>query len=259
MADGAQTLPQLLKQARARRRISQLDLAIELGVSQRHLSFVEVGRSRPGRELLLRWLRALDAPLLVRNQALHAAGYAPAYDESAWDGAGLADARLAVARLLHSHEPWPALLLGPGWDVLAANAGVTWLFDAVGVAVDLPGPEGTGDEPVVNLLDLALGPLGAAVTNLPETAAALLGQLSHEAVAHPALRERVERVAEVAAQHDTRTTFPPVLVSRYASRYGELALLSMFTTFGTPHSVTLESLRVELMFPADEATRALLE
>lgn len=259
MSDQHEVLPGLLKRARSRRRISQLDLALELGISQRHLSFVELGRARPSRDLLLRWLSALEVPLLLRNQALQAAGHAPAFDEGGWDAAGLEEARQAVARLLRSHEPWPALLLGPEWDVVAANAGVAWLLDAVGVEADLPGPDGADGPPRVNLLDLALGPLGAVVTNLPEAAAVLLGQLRHEAVTRPALRERVELVAAVAAQLDPGAAFPPVLVSRYASRHGELAFLSMFTTFGTPHSVTLESLRVELMFPADEATRVLLE
>lgn len=254
-----ESLPELLRRARSRRRISQLDLALELGISQRHLSFVELGRSRPSRDLLVRWLGALETPLLLRNQALQAAGHAPAYDEGGWDASSHAEARQAVARLLRSHEPWPAMLLGPDWEVVAANAGVAWLLDAVGVHVDLPGPDGAEGPPQVNLLDLALGPLGAAVTNLPEAAAVLLGQLRHEAVTRPALRERVELVAEVAAHHEVGTAFPTVLVSRYASRHGALAFLSMFTTFGTPHSVTLESLRVELMFPADEATRVLLE
>lgn len=255
---GAPGLRELLRAARARRRISQLDLALELGISQRHLSFVEVGRSRPSRDLLLRWLDALEVPLLLRNQALHAAGHAAAYDEAGWDDAELEEARRAVARLLRSHEPWPALLLGPEWEVVAANAGVAWLLEAVGLTVELPGPDGAHTAPQVNLLDLALGPLGAAVTNLPEAAAVLLGQLRHEAVTRPALRERVDLVAAVAAQHDVGTTFPPVLVTRYATSRGEASFLSMFTTFGTPHSVSLESLRVELMFPADEATRVML-
>ncbi|MEZ5097840.1 MAG: helix-turn-helix transcriptional regulator [Nocardioides sp.] len=253
------SLRSLLTGARSRQRISQLDLALKLGVSQRHLSFVELGRSRPSRDLLMRWLSALEAPLMMRNQALLAAGYAPAFDEGGWDSTGLEEARQAVARLLRSHEPWPALLLGPEWDVVAANAGLEWLFDSVGVEVDLPGPEGGDGPSPVNLLDLALGPLAEVVTNLPEAAAVLLGQLRHEAVTRPALRERVRPLEAVAAQLDPGAAFPPVLVSRYASRHGELAFLSMFTTFGTPHSVTLESLRVELMFPADEATRALLE
>ncbi len=254
-----ESLPQLLKGARARRRISQWDLALELGISQRHLSFVELGRSRPSRDLLVRWLGALEAPLLLRNQVLQAAGHAPAYDEGGWDADSHDEARRAVATLLRSHEPWPALLLGPDWEVVAANAGVTWLLDAVGVQVDLPGPEGAADGSApVNLLDLALGPLGARVTNLPEAAAVLLGQLRHEAVSNPALRDRVELVTAIAAQLEPGAGFPPTLVTRYASRHGELSFLSMFTTFGTPHSVTLESLRVELMFPADEETRALL-
>ncbi|GAB3261620.1 hypothetical protein GCM10027425_25130 [Alteromonas gracilis] len=165
-------------------------------------------------------------------------------------------ARVGVAELLRSHEPWPALLLGPEWDVVAANAGVERLLALVGLDVVLPGPDGDETVPTVNLLDLALGPLGAAVTNLPEAAAALLHQLRHEAVTHPALAERVEQVAAIAAVGEPASGFPPTLVTRYASSRGELSFLSMFTTFGTPLSVTLESLRVELMLPADDATRA---
>lgn len=253
-------LTTLLRAARDRRRISQLDLSLELGISQRHLSFVEVGRSRPSRRLLLRWLDALDVPLLVRNQALTAAGHAPAFDESPLETPVLEDARLAMAHLLHTHEPWPALVLDPRWDVVAANAGLRWLLDAVGCAVEVPVP---GPEPVagapVNLLDLALGELGDAVVNLAEVSAALLNQLRHEAVTEPTLRPRVALLEQlVPAAGPPPVRLPPTLVTRYATRHGELAFLSMFTTFGTPHSVTLASLRIELLFPADDATRSAL-
>jgi hypothetical protein len=107
----------------------------------------------------------------------------------------------------------------------------------------------------VNLLDLALGELGSAVVNLPEVAASLLDQLRHEAVTEPSLRPRLEAVEQLVPADAPPVRFPPTLVTRYRSRHGELAFLSMFTTFGTPHSVTLASLRVELLFPADDATR----
>lgn len=255
-------LTTVLREARRRRRISQWDLSLELGVSQRHVSFVELGRARPSRELLVRWMAALDAPLSLSNQALTCAGHAPAYDESPLDSHRLDQERTALRDLLVAHEPCPALLLDRGWNVVAANAGVAWLFDAVGVEVDLPGPDPAGPRAGdVNLLDLALGELGATVVNIPEVAASLLEQLRDEAVTEPSLRERVEQVAVVAASAapgPSGPRYPPALVTRYASRHGELAFLSMFTTFGTPHSVTLASLRVELFLPADDATRAAL-
>jgi transcriptional regulator with XRE-family HTH domain len=257
--DVAAELTTLLRDARRRRRISQWDLALELDVSQRHLSFVELGRARPSRALLLRWLDALEVPLLVRNEALTLAGHAPAYDESPLVAAALDDARRAVAHLLRAHEPWPALLLTPTWDVVAANSGAAWLLEAVGSDVVVPGPDPLdAAEATVNLLDLALGDLGSAVVNLREVAASLLDQLRHEAVTEPALRSRVKQVEELVPPDSPPVRFPPMLVTRYASRHGELAFLSMFTTFGTPHSVTLASLRVELMFPADDATRAVV-
>lgn len=255
MSAVTEELTEVLRAARARRRISQWDLALELGISQRHLSFVELGRARPSRDLLLRWLEALQVPLVVRNEALLAAGHAPAYDDSPLAGPELADARRAVAQLLRAHEPWPALLLDTTWDVLAANSGVRWLLDAVGSTTEVPGPDAEGDAPVPNLLDLALGDLGAAIVNLPDVAASLREQLRHEAATEPSLRERVELLDQLVPPGAAPVRFPPTLVTRYASRHGEIAFLSMFTTFGTPHSVTLGSLRVELLFPADDATR----
>lgn len=252
-------LTTLLRHARARRRISQWDLALELDVSQRHVSFVELGRARPSRDLLLRWLDALEVPLLVRNEALMSAGHAPAYDESPLGAPAHDDARRAVAHLLRAHEPLPGLLLNPCWDVMAANAGVRWLLDAVGCDIEAPGPDPAGPSiPQLNLLDLALGELGAAVVNLPEVAGSLMDQLRHEAVTEPSLRPRLELLEQLVPPGAAPVRFPPMLVTRYASRHGELAFLSMFTTFGTPHSVTLASLRLELLFPADDATRAAL-
>jgi transcriptional regulator with XRE-family HTH domain len=257
--DNPTPLTTLLRDARARRRISQWDLSLELGVSQRHLSFVELGRARPSRDLLLRWLDALEVPLLVRNEALMSAGHAPAYDESPIEAPELEDARRAVAHLLRAHEPWPALLLNPCWDVVAANAGIRWLLDAVGCDLQTPGPDPAGPaNPPLNLLDLAMGELGATVVNLPEVAASLLDQLRHEAVTESSLRPRLELLELLVPSGAAPVRFPPMLVTRYASRHGELAFLSMFTTFGTPHSVTLASLRMELLFPADDATRAAL-
>lgn len=256
--DAAGPVGDLLRQARSRRRLSQWDLSLALDVSQRHVSFVELGRSRPSRSLLLRWMDVLDAPLVLRNEALLSLGYAPAFDDSPWAASQLDEARGAVEHLLRSHEPWPALLLDERWDVLATNGGIDWLLDAVGSSVQAPGADGRGATEPLNLLDLAMGDLGGAIVNLPEAAASLLDQLRHEEVTEPSLRPRVEALASLVPPTAVPVRFPPMLTTRYATRHGEMAFLSMFTTFGAPHSVTLSSLRIELMFPADDVTRAAL-
>lgn len=257
LAGTGSVLQTLLRDARARSRLSQWDLALGLGISQRHVSFVELGRSRPSRALLLRWLDALDTPLVVRNQALLAAGYAPAFHEGSWIDESLTEARRAASHLLGSHEPWPALLLDARWDVVAANSGIAWLLDAVGSTVQAPGIDGIAQiSQPLNLLDLAMGDLGAAILNLDEAAGALIDQLRHEMISEPTLRPRVEALEQLVPEDSAPVQFPPMLTTRYASRHGELAFLSMFTTFGAPHSVTLASLRIELLFPADAFTRS---
>ncbi len=256
--DAAPDLPTLLREARHQQRMSQLALSLELGVSARHLGFVEVGRSRPGRDLLVRWLDRLDVPFGTRNEALRLAGYAPAYDESPLSAAPHEDARRALVHLLRSHEPWPAVVLDADWRIVAGNDGFHSLARLAGATVDLPA---VGDDllgpPGPTLLDLVLGPggMGGAMVNLLEVAPAVLGQLRHESLTNPRLRPLVEQVAALLPDEPPPALFPPTLVTRYATELGELSFLSMVTTFGTPQSITLASLRVELMFPADDATR----
>src|SRR3954465_15689821 len=120
----------LLKDWRRRRRLSQLDLALEAGVSPRPLSFVETGRSKPSREMVLHLSEQLDVPLRDRNQLLLAAGFAPAYSEQALDAPVMAPVRDALDRILEGHEPYPAVVVARGWGLAAANASVqlfSWL------------------------------------------------------------------------------------------------------------------------------------
>ena len=112
------TLPELLRSARHDRRLSQLELSLAIGVSTRHLGFVEVGRSRPGRALLMRWLERLEVPLGARNEALRLAGYASAYDDSPLSGPSLTEARRALSHLLTAQDPLPAVVLNEDWDVV---------------------------------------------------------------------------------------------------------------------------------------------
>jgi transcriptional regulator with XRE-family HTH domain len=258
-ADDALTLSSLLREARRQQRLSQLALSLELGVSTRHLGFVEVGRSRPGRDLLVRWLDRLQVPFATRNEALRLAGYAPAYDESPLSAALLADARRALVHLVRSHEPWPAVVLDADWRIVAGNHGFHRLARLTGSTLELPSLDADGRPggPGPTLLDLVLAPggMGGALVNLLEVAPAVLGQLRRESLTNPRLRPLVEQLAPLVPDDAPPVLFPPTLVTRYATDLGELAFLSMVTTFGTPQSISLASLRVELMFPADDATR----
>lgn len=258
-----QTLAGTLQNARRARRISQMELSLRVGVSQRHVSFVEKGRSRPSRELLLAWLRALGTPLAVQNEAMLQAGYAPVYTAAAIDDPRLEPATEAISQLLRAHDPMPALLLDPYWNVLSANGGARWLATML-----TPAMPHVASGATVNMLDLLAHPEGFAahVVNLREVAPVVLEHLQAAASTLPALASKVQAVAErmrtqlgaLTIRPEGRYPGPPVLTTRFRTPVGELAFFSMFTTFGTPQDITLASLRVEHMFAADDATRALL-
>jgi transcriptional regulator with XRE-family HTH domain len=166
---------ELLRGWRQRRRLSQLDLSVEAEVSARHLSFVETGRSRPSRELVLHLAEHLEVPLRERNSLLLAAGYAPAFRERSLDDAEMDPVRAALDRVLGAHEPFPAVIVDRGWDLVSANGAALSLFSA-GVAPHLL-------EAPVNVYRLGLHPDGVAqrVRNLAEYSAHLLTQLLRDA------------------------------------------------------------------------------
>ena len=256
------TLRMTLQAARKSRRISQLELALRMGISQRHVSFVESGRAQPSRDLLLAWLDELDAPLALRNVALQQAGFASAYTGRELGDAVLGHAREALVRLLDAHNPMPAMVLDAGWNVLQFNSGARCLVSTLMPwTVDLP-----KDKPM-NLLDALLHPQGLlhSVINLAEVAPALLAHLRDDASVAPELEVRVELLAAQCEQRLGKkhlAQWPrqmvPVLTTRFATLHGELAFFSMFSTFGTPQDITLASLRVEHMFAADEQTRFIM-
>ena len=254
------TVGEILREARAGARLSQLELSLRLGVSARHLGFVELGRARPGRALLVRWLSHLEVPLAVRNQALVAAGYAPLYDDAPLDDDHLREATAALGALVESHAPFPALLVDAGWNLLAGNAGLRRVLDLLGVDAPVPSlRDGAPDGPPLAMTDLLITHgLADTIVNLEEVAAPMLAQLRGEAIGSPAVAPLVAALEELAAGRPAATSVPPTLVTRYRARTGELAFLSMITTFGVPLHVTLASLRVELLFPAYDATRAAL-
>ncbi len=257
-------LTNTLRQVRKACRLSQLELSLRLGVSQRHVSFVESGRAKPSRDLLMAWLQELDTPLGLRNQAMLQAGYAPTYSATPLDDPSLGQVNDALEQLLSAHDPMPALVIDADWNLLRLNRGGQWLS-----ATLMPW---TVDRPAtapVNLLDLLTHPEGftKAIVNLQEVGPEFLIHLRQEASVQPALAPKVEAFAALLHHRLGEQSLPtgglrptaPVLTTRYATPYGELAFFSMFTTFGTPQDITLDSLRLEHLFPANEATHAVLK
>lgn len=258
----SESLQTTLQTARKSKRLSQLELALRMGVSQRHVSFVESGRAQPSRELLLSWLHELQAPLALRNVALQQAGFAPVYRGSELSDAVLAPVRDALGRLLQAHDPMPAMVMDAAWNVLQMNRGAQWLATTLMPwLADLPAGQ------PISMLDAMLHPQGMLqhITNLDEVAPALLAHLRDDASVVPDILPRVEQLAQHMQQRLGKrvlTPWPrhmaPVLTTRFATQHGELAFFSMFSTFGTPQDITLASLRVEHVFPADEVTRDVL-
>lgn len=240
-----------LREWRRRRHLSQLDLALDAGISTRHLSFIETGRSRASREMIALLAEQLEVPLRERNLLFTAAGYAPPHHELPLDHPDLAAARQAFELILKGHEPFPALAVDRQWNMVSANAAAR-LFIA-GAAPHLL-------EPPVNVLRLSLHPegLAGAILNLAEWKSHLIERLQRQVAqtGDPALSELLaELVAypapEGAVAADTSALFVPM---RLASPAGELSFISTTTMFGTPLEVTLSELAVEAFFPADSAT-----
>jgi transcriptional regulator with XRE-family HTH domain len=236
----------LLRDWRRRRRLSQLDLALEAGVSARHLSFLETGRSQPSRAMVLRLARELEVPLRERNRMLLAAGYAPAYGERTIDAPEMTPVREAIDTVLRAHEPFPALVIDRWWDLVAANGAVAPLM------------EGVPEELFPNVLRISLHPDGLAprIENLAEWRAHLLGRLRRELVvtADPRLAALLDE-AEGYPGGELATSEHAIAVPL---RLGGLSFLSTVATFGTAVDVTVAELSIEAFLPADERTAAQL-
>ncbi|HEV8584539.1 MAG TPA: helix-turn-helix transcriptional regulator [Methylomirabilota bacterium] len=249
----------LLREWRARRGMSQLDLAVEAGVSSRHLSFVETGRSSPSREMVMLLARALDVPLRDRNDLLTSAGYAPIYRASKLEAPEMAQARRAIDFILKQQEPYPALVLDRHWNVLKVNDGsarVQAVFlDAA--AVSALGPP--------NAMRLMFHPRAfrPCIVNWEPTAASLIQWLHRDVATGFADAETRALLEELLAYPDTPRQWraldldaSPAPFLPIEFRKGDLVLryFTTLTTLGTPHDITLQELRVESFFPADEAT-----
>lgn len=250
----------LLRDWRQRRHLSQLDLSVEAEVSARHLSFVETGRSRPSRELVLHLADHLDVPLRERNSLLLAAGYAPSYRERSLDTDELEPVRHAIDKILSGHEPFPALVVDRVWNIVSANGALVSLLGAIVSPTLL--------EPPANALTIALHPDGLAphIENLAEYADHLLARLDRQAsmAGSDELRELATELRSYpgiptgGATHEgvADRLFAP-LVLRLEGR-PTLTFFSTIATFGTALDVTVAELAIEQFFPADAATTAAL-
>lgn len=243
---------QRLRHWRKRRGWSQLALATRAQMSPRHLSFLETGRSRPGEAMVIRLADELDVPLGDRNDLLRAAGFAPAYVEREWSSDALAPFRQVVEQMLRRHAPFPAFVLNARWYILDANEPAKRLFPALKTPAD------------ALALFFAPGGYREVIENWEEIAWFSLKELRHDALRleDESFWQRVaqvERWLEDAAPPSAETLASPVACPRL--RIGD-AMLSTFTTvarFGTAQDVTLDSLRVEFTFPADEATETFFQ
>ena len=245
----------LLRRWRDRRRLSQLDLAVEAGVSARHVSFLETGRSRPSREMVLLLAEQLDVPLRERNPMLLCAGYAPAYPTRTLDEQEMGPVRAALEKILVGYQPFPALAVDRGWHLVAANSSVALLTD--GAAAELL-------RPPVNVLRLSLHPRGLApmILNLAQWRGHVLDRLAREVAltADPELAELHRELLDYPGGTEPAPSAAAALAVPLHLRIGdrELAFLNTVTTFGTAIDITLAELSIEAFLPADDATAAVL-
>jgi transcriptional regulator with XRE-family HTH domain len=260
-APARRSVGDLLRDWRQRRRMSQLLLAVEAGISARHLSFVESGRSQPSREMVMHLAERLDVPLRERNALLIAAGYAPLYRERGLDDPQLAAAREAVDLVLHGHEPYPAVAVDRHWNIVASNRALAPLIGDASPAL-LAAP--------ANALRLSLHPEGIAprILNWQAWRTHLLTRLQRQIDA--------SADAALASLHDELAAYPPppgtpdapdaaeaighhiAVPLRIRTALGDLSFYSTTTVFGTPVDITLSELAIEAFFPADPQTAAAL-
>jgi len=269
------SLGNLLRHWRNVRGRNQLDLSIETGVSQRHISFIESGRSIPSRQTLLEIAQVLDVPLRERNTLLLNAGYAPVFSEAAWNSAQMQSITKALERILLQHEPFPALVMDRYWNVLMTNDAAPRFFNCFIDMSQRKGPR--------NMLHLMFDPDGMRpfVEDWDQVAGSLLHRVRTEAtgrvidektkelvaalLAYPgAEANSTEQIQRRSRQSHLGQTFPPnratggpilpIIPLSFRKDETVLNYFSMVTTVGTPQTVAAQELRIESMFPADEET-----
>jgi len=246
-----------IRQWRERRRLSQMQLALEADISPRHLSFIETGRSQPSTGTIDRLAERLEIPYRARNGLLTAAGFAPRHGERTLDDPAMAVARNSVQHILKGHEPYPAIAVDRHWNIVAMNDSISFFTEQIGSTL-LQSP--------MNAIKLALHPEGLApqVVNLAEWHAHVLEQLDQQIAssADPGLIALRDEVASYP--HESDKSPPPADPERIwvplilDTTVGQLSFVATITIFGTPVDITLSELAVEAFFPADEKTAEIL-
>jgi transcriptional regulator with XRE-family HTH domain len=253
------TVGPLIRERRVATRRSQLQLALDVGMSARHLGFVELGRSTPSPELLLAIAECLDVPLRERNRWLISAGHAPRYPESPLTGPALARIRESLQGLLDAHDPFPGVVVDRCWNVRLSNAAASRLVEGI--------PDDARGVPT-NLFRVALHPAGLAgrTRNFASWSAHLLRQLHRLALGNGEMAALAAEIATWPAiparstwgQLEPHVEPDPVLTWQVQIGGQVYSLYSVMSTFGTPADITLSELTIELFFPADQATRGQL-
>lgn len=248
----------LLRRWRDVRGKTQLDLSIDAGVSQKHISFVESGRSAPSRQMLLDLAQALDIPLRERNALLVAGGYAPVYVDGPLDEPAMNRIKAALQRMLRQHEPFPAIVMDRYWNVLLTNQAAPQFFNCF---IDMAARQGPR-----NLLHLMFDPAGMRpfIANWPEAGRALLARIYREALGR-VIDVKTRRLIDDLFRYpgvkaEWRAPMPrddmPMIPLAFTKGGLTLNYFSLITTVGTPQTIAAEDLRLECMFPADETTEA---
>jgi transcriptional regulator with XRE-family HTH domain len=250
---------ELLRHWRNLRGKSQFDLSLDTGGSQRHISFIENGRSVPSRQILMEIAQALDIPLRDRNMLLLAAGYAPIYSEDAWNAAEMKSITGVLERMLHQHEPFPAVVMDRYWNVLLANESTPRFFNSFTEMAVRKSPR--------NILHLMFDPerMRPFIANWESVAKSLFERVYRESVGRVIDEKTKELLAALQAYPGVKTewkspkasgsaTTIPMIPIGFIRGKKVLNYFSMVTTVGTPQTIAAQELRIECMYPVDEET-----
>lgn len=241
----------LLREWRMRRRVSQLELSSETGVSTRHLSFIETGRARPSREMVMRLAEFLELPLRERNSLLLAAGYAPEYAQTPLSADSMRDMRSSLQSLVDAHQPCPAMAVDPGWNLVLANDAAFSLVEGM--------PEQLLTDPL-NVMRITLHPDGmrSRIVNFEAYSSMIVHRLHRQerATGDPAIRELIREVEAYPGVTRFGAAYPlaPILKMRLEPGAPVLSFFTIVSTLGTPYDVTLDEIVIESFFPADAET-----